>query len=275
MFRNIVIKNDRSVIGSFDVVEIKFVFHKFDKFYFLFILQNMSSDYEYEKYTMTYVIGLIRRLNRELQLKPRLSTTNTIFIHQPFNHFSSILENFINSYQLREHEGNVINDDSITAFIKRLKHQEEEEEQQQEEEEEESFEEEQQLQHVKPKLNSYNFYRPPKPKKQQLVEEEEDKQEAEQQVPIQIEENIQLARNALDKAIQLIKSNTILLKPLPPTTNKQPQRYADTRFNNENAELMEYLKRLGHRFHSKNDSFLVVNEPNDYIKAIEALLYYI
>lgn len=119
----------------------------------------------YEKGTMTYVISLIRRLNRELQLKPRLSTTNTIFIHQPFRHFSSILENFINSYQFRDHEGNVISDESITKFIKRSQ-----QEAQQQEEKEEDEEEEEQQQQMK-KLRSSNFYRAPIKKAEEEEEE--------------------------------------------------------------------------------------------------------
>ena len=59
----------------------------------------------------------------------------------------------------------------------------------------------------------------------------------------QIEANIKTARDALDKAI---KEDNVLLRPLPPRTNKLPQRYADIRFNHENVELIEYMKKFVH-----------------------------
>ena len=103
--------------------------------------------FEYEKPTQTYIINGIRRLNRELQLSPRLETT--VFQYHPdkWNYFKRILEGFINSYVFLDYEGDVINDDSLTAFINRYKKEKEEqkkkaEEQKKEEEGEEEQEKE-------------------------------------------------------------------------------------------------------------------------------------
>ncbi|WP_289705200.1 hypothetical protein, partial [Bacteroides acidifaciens] len=131
-----------------------------------------------------------------------------------------------------------------TAFLIRVKREAEEQE---EEEEEEQFEEEE--------------------------EEQDDEQKLKQK---QIEDNIKIAHDALNKALQLIKSENILLRPLPPKTNKQPQRYEDIRFNNENAELIEYLKKFGYKgVHSKHDSYFIINEPENFDEAVEACSHFI
>lgn len=225
---------------------------------------DINNQYRYgDKENKTLYKHWLRELNRELSLRPRLSTKDD-GTHNAPKRLKQTLEDFLNSYHFLEHEGEVIDSSSIYKFIKRIQKEIEEDK-------EETNEEEDEEEESKDEAVSSPFAEQNEQQSCDLLTVSDNEGRKRQQ---QIEANIKTARDALDKAIQLMKDEKVLLRPLPPRTNKQPQRYADIRFNHENAELIEYLKKFGHGFKSKNESYLVVNEPNDYIKAVEALLHY-
>ena len=82
------------------------------------------------------------------------------------------------------------------------------------------------------------------------------KEEREYRKQRQIERNIQIAKQALANAIELIQSNQheILMKQ-----NK----------TKENEELYDYLEQNHHKFKSKDEEYLMVNEPYDKEDALQ------
>ena len=73
-----------------------------------------------------------------------------------------------------------------------------------------------------------------------------------------IAEKIRIAKEALDEAMNLIKS----------------QQHHFLQFEPENQELYDYLNKHYNSFISKHKDFLIINIPYDFDKAVEKLSYY-
>ena len=73
-----------------------------------------------------------------------------------------------------------------------------------------------------------------------------------------IAEKIRIAKEALDEAMNLIKS----------------QQHHFLQFEPENQELYDYLNKHYNSFKSKHKDFLIINIPYDFDKAVEKLSYY-
>lgn len=81
--------------------------------------------------------------SRDLQSKLIIiacTSADGIFIHEPFKHFILIFVNFINSHEYNLYEWNIINEESKTAFINKIKKESEKEKQREDAKEEEEQE---------------------------------------------------------------------------------------------------------------------------------------
>ncbi|KAK8840001.1 hypothetical protein M9Y10_031286 [Tritrichomonas musculus] len=87
---------------------------------------------------------------------------------------------------------------------------------------------------------------------------------------------IDKAKNALNEAIQLIENHkhpvlqnpNKLIIPDAPLMRKHQKQFI------ENEELYEYIDKFAHKFTSKHSDFLMINEPNDFDKAVNEWQYY-
>ncbi|KAK8838144.1 hypothetical protein M9Y10_035560 [Tritrichomonas musculus] len=204
----------------------------------------------------TVINRYIRRLNKELNANISTLLRDTQSMRRTRLNRYLIDNNFL------DFEGSTINDDTIGDFINRMKH-------------DDSY-----LKgfkySIKPNsVDKYDSFMRTHLSKRFTEQHDSSSDDEQKQKEKQINDNIKIAHDALNNALQLIKSQNLLLKPLPPKTNKQPKRYIDERFNIENHELIEYLDKFGFKgFHSNHDEYLCVNEPHDFDKAINKLIYF-
>ncbi|KAK8838032.1 hypothetical protein M9Y10_035980 [Tritrichomonas musculus] len=66
-------------------------------------------------------------------------------------------------------------------------------------------------------------------------------------------------------------NNPPLLRPLPPQIMKPLKPYAQKLFEGQNEQYIEFIKQYGHDFKSKDEEYLIVNEPHDREQALRLL----
>ena len=88
-----------------------------------------------------------------------------------------------------------------------------------------------------------------------------------------IEQAVKRAHDAVKDAIRLINESKPNLKKVEPKLINDKSHLLEY-YVPENQELYEYLDKFNHKITSKNNDFLIINEPHDFDKAVETLNRY-
>ena len=74
--------------------------------------------------------------------------------------------------------------------------------------------------------------------------------------------------------MQLLVKEYSILKPLPPKTNRQPQRYIDKLVRTNNKEVSKFIDDHQGEIDNNTEGYLIINYPHDFNAAVSRLHSY-